>query len=346
MRIEYLLTAVTVVLAAGCSGKPTEPLPLVDPEIRTEARPALEAVPYAAIGSGRVAFHRTWPDGSTGLVEIDGGTQQSRSYLGGTELIEPSVSPDGTEVAFINSEQGWDIFVVHLDGSELQRITNYAAFEGPPTWTPDGSYVVVQVDSEDGRGVRVRKHSPMGLLAGETMVFLEHFPGTSWDTWHRVSVSTEGSLMFANHSGNTTGVVGVINQGQGFFTHQTFFRFPDPTSAVLPWAPMWSQDGSVFAFLETERDPETGEHIETRIVGSDRKSQRRRIGSIAERAAAPLSGSSDEFSACWTPDGSTIVFTSPDANSDYHVYAVPAAGGSVVQVTTALDVTDSSVSCY
>lgn len=342
--MKRLLGVALVMVLLGCPDlTPTEPL--VDPEIRTDPLPTVETVPYTAIGGARVAFHRAWADGSEGIVVLDGGTQATSSHLGGTQLIEPSVSPDGTEVAFINNQQGSDIFVVGLDGTDVRRITNYGQLEGPPTWTPDGNWVMAQVNSDDGSVVGMLRHWPGGLTESELeFATPAREVDTEWESWHRVAVAPfNGKLAFSNDQGLASRGIWEADTRAGTFV--AAYGGPGLGTDVIVWAPAWSPDGSELSFLETERDPASGEHVQTRVAAVTAAGVRE-IGVLAGRSAAPLRDRVDDFSSCWTLDGSTIVFTSPDANSDYHVYAVPAVGGAVVQVTSALGVIDSNVSCY
>ncbi len=54
----------------------------------------------------------------------------------------PSVSPDGKKVAFMsNRNNNWDIYVVNIDGSNLQRLTTDDAQDGLPAWSPDGKAI-------------------------------------------------------------------------------------------------------------------------------------------------------------------------------------------------------------
>ncbi|HXX14663.1 MAG TPA: protein kinase [Candidatus Eremiobacteraceae bacterium] len=57
---------------------------------------------------------------------------------------EPAFSPDGSTVAFVRGTIGGalgDLFVLHLSGGELVRLTS-ANSGGPPAWTPDGTEIV------------------------------------------------------------------------------------------------------------------------------------------------------------------------------------------------------------
>jgi Tol biopolymer transport system component len=54
----------------------------------------------------------------------------------------PQISPDGQRVAFSNVGDGQeDLFIVGLDGRNLERLTNDAARDRLPRWSPDGSRI-------------------------------------------------------------------------------------------------------------------------------------------------------------------------------------------------------------
>jgi TolB protein len=49
----------------------------------------------------------------------------------------PTWSPDGSLIAFVSSRDGnSEIYVMRADGSAVQRLTNNAAWDGQPNWSP------------------------------------------------------------------------------------------------------------------------------------------------------------------------------------------------------------------
>jgi len=57
-----------------------------------------------------------------------------------------SWSPDGSRIAFVD---GFNIFIVNVDGSNRINITNSAAgWIGQPDWSPDGSRIAFAVESD------------------------------------------------------------------------------------------------------------------------------------------------------------------------------------------------------
>lgn len=78
----------------------------------------------------------------------------------------PSVSPDGTRIAFtsdVAETDNFDVYVVNRDGSGLQRLTTEPGIDAEPDWSPDGHAIAFNSDRDgdaelyimrpDGRGV-------------------------------------------------------------------------------------------------------------------------------------------------------------------------------------------------
>ena len=54
----------------------------------------------------------------------------------------PTWSPDGTQIAFINIEDGvGELYIIDVDGTNLRRITNNSWLDVYPRWSSDGSTV-------------------------------------------------------------------------------------------------------------------------------------------------------------------------------------------------------------
>ena len=56
---------------------------------------------------------------------------------------DPTWSPDGTQILFASDAQGAiQLYVINLDGSGLQRVTNFDSMRGRSDWSPNGEWMV------------------------------------------------------------------------------------------------------------------------------------------------------------------------------------------------------------
>lgn len=56
--------------------------------------------------------------------------------------IQPSISPDGKQIAFISNRDGnYELYVVNTNLTDLKRLTNTPYNEIHPDWSPDGQWI-------------------------------------------------------------------------------------------------------------------------------------------------------------------------------------------------------------
>ena len=148
----------------------------------------------------------------------------------GTSAYTPSVSPDGTRIAYSQLRSGvdYDIWVMKIDGTNPQRLTTDTAYEDHPTWSPDGTRIAFTRDYAiyvmDADGANVQRLSAAGTT---------NDGGPAW--------SPDG-MRIAFHS------------GAGVPAH--IYTMKPDGSAVTPltggldndYFPAWSPDGSRIAF--------------------------------------------------------------------------------------------------
>jgi uncharacterized protein YjdB len=70
----------------------------------------------------------------------------------GSPSVQPAISPDRTRVAFSSERAGtgYDLYLMDVDGRNLQRLTTDPGTEGEPVWSPDGRRLVFTGVPRDG----------------------------------------------------------------------------------------------------------------------------------------------------------------------------------------------------
>jgi TolB protein len=101
-----------------------------------ESRPA-PPLTMGGRSGGRIVFSA---GGEIYIMDADGSAPtQLTDGDPNVHDIQPSLSPDGTRIAFSSNRGGdYDIYVMNVDGGDLQRITTAQTTETDPAWSPDG----------------------------------------------------------------------------------------------------------------------------------------------------------------------------------------------------------------
>ena len=68
-----------------------------------------------------------------------------RLTSGNWDDVAPSVSPDGTRVAFASNRDGfWDLYLLDLTSGETTRLTSSKEYNSAPSWSPDGRWLAYE----------------------------------------------------------------------------------------------------------------------------------------------------------------------------------------------------------
>jgi TolB protein len=213
--------------------------------------------------------------------------------------IEPAVSPDGKQVAFVSNRDGqWDIYLLNLTTDEITRVTDTKTYDGSPSWSPDGQYVVFQTMNGNNIDLIVQSiadpssapiqitenagdnFSPAWSPDGQSVAFITNRNGRN-ELW----------LFDLKSSENRFTVVAASDQAD----------FLDPA---------WAPDGTSLAWCKRDYS----DHIQVVPVSA-------------------LTSSPEEIgtgcSPTWSPDGKEILAIYQQANSQYLV-AYDVADGALV----------------
>lgn len=130
LRIDRGAVVFGLALLAACGGDSTGP-----PDD-----------PGATSGpSGHIVYTSRAQTGSRALILLDvkSGTRQTVLSELGIDEESPALSPDGTRIAFSSARDGNpEIYTIGVDGSNLTRITDNAARDILPAWSPDGHKLI------------------------------------------------------------------------------------------------------------------------------------------------------------------------------------------------------------
>jgi TolB protein len=244
--------------------------------------------PWAAALSGREAM----PAPSQLYAMAPDGSGQRRVTMSDAEDGQPSVSPDGSTLAFVRAVDGNNqVFVSALDGSHARRLTNQGA-NGRPAWSPDGRRIGFVSDM--GGSLDVYSMAPDGRdLRRLTDSRASDF-GFAW--------SPDGAAFaFISDRGGTFDIWRAAADGSApvQLTHDGGRKFSVD----------WSPDGSTLVYAWV-----SGGEVEIWAMTSDGTARRRLSGSDG-----------DDYAPRWSPDGRRIVF-STSRLGDIEVFTMAADG--------------------
>jgi Tol biopolymer transport system component len=212
------------------------------------------------------------------VMDVLGGSQADESKVsqltnslpGRGGSWEPAWSPDGKWIVYSAQQtSGSDIFLVNLDGTGRQRLTENKAIDGCPTWSPDGKQIAFFSD-RDGNWeiyVTLAPHASAGVNAdGSNVRRLTNHPGQD----HSPAWSPDGARIafVSERDGNEE--IYLMNPDGANLRRLTHNKAED-------WFPAWSPDGKRIVF-SSNRDS----NHEIYVMNADGSDQKRLTNNNAE----------------------------------------------------------------
>ena len=163
--------------------------------------------------------------------------------------VDPTWSPDGTQIAFATRGGLGDIYMVDADGSDLRRVAGTTGADVSPDWSPDGTQIVFTALFQP-------TSIWVATLPGGDAVQLTHGDEDYGATW-----SPDGAWIAYTHFLDPTG--GELSDadtdlwlmrpdGTGkhaLTTGGAFGGIPTPSECCQAESPTWSPDGRSIAIL-------------------------------------------------------------------------------------------------
>ena len=250
---------------------------------------------------------------SSKISAVDVTTGQRR-IITKIDAVQPNWSPHGNRIAYQgrrNAAQR-DIWTIPAGGGEPVEVTNDAAMDWNPVWSPDGSYLYFVSDRGGSMNLwRVPIQEETGKVLGSPEAITTPSPYVS-----HLSFSRDGRRMvYANvvSSGNL--------QRVGF----------DPLRETVVGQPVWITQGSRVAFVPhlsadgewLAFDTQTDKQEDIFVVKRDGTGLRQ-LTDDSYKDRAPR----------WSPDGKRIVFFS-DRTGKWEIWMINADGSGLQQITHA-----------
>jgi len=157
--------------------------------------------------------------------------------------ITPSLSPDGSQVAYASRLNGyWDLYLLNLATGVSTRMTDTMAYEASPSWSPDGEWLVFETYNEDSLDLEilsVKNPDQRQILANS--IYAEHSPAWSPQGRQIAYVS--------NQSGeDEIWIADLDKYGDDRFSNVS------KNSQASESHPSWSPDGNSLAWAATPFD--------------------------------------------------------------------------------------------
>ena len=212
----------------------------------------------------------------------------------------PSISNDGTKVAFVSDVDGdQEIFVINSDGTGLLQLTSNTANDRAPSVSGNGTKVAFHSDVDGDREIFVINSDGTGLTQLTHNTLTDAYP----------SISDDGSkIAFYSDFGGDRQVYVVNSDGSGL-TQIT-------SNAATVGIACLSGDGSKIAYISN-----VDGDWEVFVVNSD-----------GTGLTQLTSNTADDYNPSISNDGTKVAFES-NVNGDWEVFLVNSDGSGLTQLT-------------
>jgi Tol biopolymer transport system component len=224
------------------------------------------------------------------------GIEQTRLTM--ADAKDPSVSPDGTKVAFVSTiDNNMDIYILDIPSRNITRVTDAIEKDSAPSWSPDGTRLAFESFRDGNFEIYITN------VDGSNVIRLTNDPaGDSNPIW---SPRSDEIAFVSNRFGNADILILTPNGSVSTLT----------TNVAPDSAPAWSPDASMIAF-KTYSD----KLANICLIGRDGLNQRC-VTNAPSEYSAPI----------WSPNGVTVA-VSAKQSAGYGITIFNINDGSVAEL--------------
>jgi len=325
------LLAVSVVVATACCAEKVEPTPLptatptstlpptptVTPTSTATPSPTPTPIvtPSPTTTPGPTATPVVTPTPTTTPSSTPTPTPTSTPAVTSVPTPTPTPTPTSTPladawIAFSRGSTGVtyagdDIYIISGDGQHILQLTNYPGEEWLSSWSPDGTRIVLEYQSDGHPDMYV-----MNVEGNTSIKLTDNLESEAQSSW-----SPDGlKIAFVQFDSDYVGDIWVMNNDGSSKVNLT-------VSATTELCPRWSPDGNKIAYVGYYDG-----NFQIYTMDTDGNNKTR------------LTNAGNNYYPVWSPDGSKIVFVSErDGNAEIYIMSYDGSQQTRLTSNTIID---------